>query len=317
MIANIRNCFGSYTIFVLATLLFAIHNTFITPKNTDQPILVIHCITPQIFVFSRPVLFMKKVFFISDFHFGIPGVESSKEREMLFLKWLKEYKALMSELYVVGDLFDFWFEYKNVVPKGGVRILAALADLQDSGIPVTFFSGNHDQWMFDYFEKELGINVHHDPIERNILSKKFLIGHGDGMGPGDQGYKFIKKIFRNSVSRFLFSIIPPGLGIRIAHFWSGRSRIKGIKENVFLGADTEWLIQYCETEIKKRKESKIDYFVFGHRHIPIHWKLSNGSYYINLGDWLKYHSFTCFDGEKMECLFYGQSGYSFIENDQE
>jgi len=260
---------------------------------------------------------MKKAFFISDFHFGIAGTESSKEREKLFLKWINEYKPQMSALYVVGDLFDFWFEYKMVVPKGGVRILAALAELQDSGIPVLFFSGNHDQWMFDYFENELGIPVYHDPIEKTILGKNFIIGHGDGLGPGDHGYKFIKKIFRNPFSRILFSIIPPGIGMRLAHFWSGRSRIKGVKENVFLGPDKEWLIQYCETEINKRKENKIDFFVFGHRHLPVQWKLSNGSYYINLGDWLRYHSFASFDGEKMECLFYGQSGYKFIGSDNE
>lgn len=260
---------------------------------------------------------MKKAFFISDFHFGIAGAESSKEREMLFLMWINEYKHQMSSLYVVGDLFDFWFEYKMVVPKGGVRILAALADLQDGGIPVLFFSGNHDQWMFDYFEKELGIPVCHDPIEKTILGKNFMIGHGDGLGPGDHGYKFIKKIFRNPLSRILFSFIPPGIGMRLAHFWSGRSRIKGVKENVFLGADKEWLIQYCESEINKRKENKIDFFVFGHRHLPVQWKLSNGSYYINLGDWLRYHSFACFDGEKMECLFYGKSEYKFISNGNE
>ncbi len=259
---------------------------------------------------------MKKSYFCSDFHFGIDGQETSKAREVLFLQWLKEFAHDMDALYIVGDLFDFWFEYKNVVPKGGIRILATIAELKESGIPVYLFSGNHDQWMYDYFQQELGISIHHDPIQVMIHGKSVFIGHGDGLGPGDHGYKFIKKIFRHPLSRKLFSLIPPGIGIPLAKYWSGASRSKGIKMHEFLGESQEWLIQYCEHYIKSN-HTPIDYFIFGHRHIPIDWTLSQGNRYINLGDWLQYHSFATLSADGLKLSFYKnetQKSYSnFIE----
>ena len=258
---------------------------------------------------------MKKTFFCSDFHFGITGKESSKEREQLFLSWLNEIREEMDSLYLVGDLFDFWFEYKRVVPKGGIRVLAALAELNENGIPVHLFSGNHDQWMKHYFEEELGLSVYHDPIDVTIGSKKIRIGHGDGLGPGDHGYKFIKKVFRHPVSRALFALIPPGIGIPMARYWSGESRSKGVKENKFMGPEKEWLIQYCEDQVSHHG-SEIDYFIFGHRHLPIEWQLSNGSHYINLGDWLVYHSYAVLDQGRLELKFFKSSLEKVYSNHQ-
>lgn len=262
----------------------------------------------------RPEYLMKKAYFISDFHFGINGMHTSVEREKNFLRWIREYQNDMLELYLVGDLFDFWYEYKYVVPKGGVRVLAALAKLKESGIPVFFFTGNHDQWMNDYFEKELDIPVYHDPILKNILGTNFMVGHGDGLGPGDLGYKFIKKIFRNKLSRIFFSALHPGIGIPLASYWSGLSRKKGVKENVFLGESKEWLIQYCQEYIRQHKDHP-SYFIFGHRHVPIHWRLMDGSSYINLGDWLRYQSYVTFDGQRIETAFFeNTNNFTFHSN---
>ncbi|MBK7607092.1 MAG: UDP-2,3-diacylglucosamine diphosphatase [Saprospiraceae bacterium] len=244
---------------------------------------------------------LKKTFFCSDFHFGIPAKESTKDRENLLLKWLEESAPDMDALYVLGDLFDFWFEYRQVVPKGVIRVLAALSRIQDQDIPVHLFTGNHDQWMFGYIHEELGISLYHDPIKVNKYGKNLVLGHGDGLGPGDHGYKFIKKVFRSPISRQLFGLIPPGIGIPLAKYWSGASRIKGVKENKFLGPEQEWLIQYCEAQIKV---DPVDYFIFGHRHLPIDWKLSNGARYINLGDWLQYHSFATLDQDGFKYQFY-------------
>lgn len=247
-----------------------------------------------------------KIFFCSDFHLGLDAVQPSKLREKLILEWLDSNEAEMEALFIVGDIFDFWFEYRQVVPKGGIRILAAFAALQDKGIPVHIFTGNHDQWMFGYIEEELGIKVYHDPIELTLQNKKMMIGHGDGLGPGDHGYKFIKKVFRHPVSRKLFGLIPPGLGIPLARYWSGASRKKGSLENKFMGEKQEWLIQYAQEQVKSHPRV-IDYFIFGHRHLPIDWKLADGSRYINLGDWLKYHSFAVLENGILKLEFYKSS----------
>lgn len=254
-----------------------------------------------------------KIFFCSDFHLGLNALETSRQREKLILEWLEWIAPSAEAIYIVGDIFDFWFEYNHVVPKGSVRIMAALADLKDKGIPIQVFTGNHDQWMFGYFQDELGIPVYHDPIRIEHQGKKIMVGHGDGIGPGDRGYKFIKKIFRNPVSRILFGFIPPGLGIPLARSWSGASRRKGKQDNKFMGIQNEWLIQFCDTESKAHPNA-VDYFIFGHRHLPIDWKLTDGSRYINLGDWLKYHSYAVLEGGELKLLFYNSDTSSIHTN---
>ncbi len=244
----------------------------------------------------------KHIYFLSDFHLGAPTHAASIEREKKIVQFLDEIKSTAKEIFIVGDLFDFWFEYKKVVPKGFVRILGKLAALTDSGIAVHFFVGNHDMWMKDYFKTELNIPVYFEPQEFTINNKLFLIGHGDGLGPGDKGYKFIKKVFRNKISQWLFGILPPQVGIGLADYFSRKSRANtGTSNEIFLGENREWLIHFCKEELQKKH---YDYFVFGHRHLPINFNLSPSSLYINLGDWITYYSYAIFDGEKLELKYY-------------
>ena len=243
-----------------------------------------------------------KTYFLSDFHLGAPNAAASLVREKKIVAFLDEIKIEAAQIFIVGDLFDFWYEYKKVVPKGYVRILGKLAELTDAGIAVHFFVGNHDMWMKDYFEKELNIPVYFDPKEFTINNKQFLIGHGDGLGPNDKGYKVIKKVFRNKICQWLFGILPPRVGIGIADFFSRKSRAKtGSTNEIFLGEEKEWLVIYCKEVLQKQH---YDYFVFGHRHLPLDIKLNENSKYINLGDWIKYFTYAVFDGENTTLEYY-------------
>jgi UDP-2,3-diacylglucosamine hydrolase len=244
----------------------------------------------------------KKIYFLSDFHLGAPNAAASLEREKKIIRFLDEIKNNAVEIFIVGDLFDFWYEYKKVVPKGYVRILGKLSEITDTGIAVHFFVGNHDMWMKDYFQKELNIPVYFEPKEFTFSNKKFLIGHGDGLGPGDRGYKFIKKIFRNRFCQWLFGLLPPYMGMGLANYFSRKSRAQtGTTEEKFLGEDKEWLIIYCKEVLQKQH---YDYFIFGHRHLPINFKLNETSVYVNLGDWIKYNSYAVFDGTNLELKYY-------------
>jgi UDP-2,3-diacylglucosamine hydrolase len=245
----------------------------------------------------------KKVYFLSDFHLGAPNHEASLAREKKIVSFLQKISVDAAEIFIVGDLFDFWFEYRSVVPKGYVRILGKMAELTDRGIPIHFFTGNHDMWMSGYFEKELNIPVYHEPQVFSYNNKSFYVGHGDGLGPGDHGYKFIKKIFRNPVCKFLFGLIPPHLGTGIASYLSRTSRsATGNSDEIFMGEDGEWLISYCKEMLTK---VKYDYFIFGHRHLPIDFDLGSESRYVNLGDWLKYDSYAEFDGNDLYLKYLG------------
>ena len=244
----------------------------------------------------------KKIYFLSDFHLGAPDAIISLQREKRIVQFLDEIKDSASQIFIVGDLFDFWFEYKTVVPKGYVRILGKLAELTDAGIVVHFFVGNHDMWMIDYFQKELNIPVYYNPVEFEFNGKKFLVGHGDGQGPGDHKYKFLKKIFRNQICQWLFGILPPVIGLGTANYFSRKSRkATGQKEGKFFGEDKEWLIIYCKERLLKEP---FDYFIFGHRHLPIDFKFNGGGRYINLGDWILYDSYAVFDGESIELKYH-------------
>jgi len=244
----------------------------------------------------------KKIYFISDFHLGAPNAEVSLVREKKIVQFLDEIKNDAEQIFIVGDLFDFWYEYKKVVPRGFVRILGKLAELTDSGIIIHFFVGNHDMWMNDYFQKELNIPVYFEPKIFLLNNKRFLIGHGDGLGPGDSGYKFIKKIFRNKICQTLFGLLPPYIGMGIAHYFSNKSRSREDSNiEVFLGEENEWLITYSKEILQKEH---FDYFIFGHRHLPIDFKLNDNSRYINLGEWINYNSYAVFDGSSLELKYY-------------
>jgi UDP-2,3-diacylglucosamine hydrolase len=238
----------------------------------------------------------KKIYFLSDLHLGAPDRVRSLERERKVVRFLSEAQKDAAALFIVGDLFDFWFEYRKVVPKGFVRILGKLAEISDSGIPVHFFVGNHDMWMNGYFESELDIPVYQEPRFFHINGKKFLVGHGDGLGPGDHGYKMLRRIFRNPACRAVFGILPPVFGIGLAEYSSRRSRASAGEEDRFLGEEKEWLVVHCR-EVLEREH--VDYFVFGHRHLPIDMEVGPGSRYINLGDWIRYDTYAVYDGETM------------------
>lgn len=239
----------------------------------------------------------KKIYFASDQHLGAPTAEASFPREQKFVAWLDTVKQDAEAIFLLGDLFDFWFEYKTVVPKGFVRVLGKLAEIRDSGIPIYFFVGNHDLWMHDYFEKELNIPVYHDNQTFTFHGKSFLIGHGDGKGPGDKGYKRMKKVFTHPVSKWVYRWLHPDLGVKLAQYLSVKNKlISGEADVKFLGEDNEWLVQYCK---RKLQTQHYDYFVFGHRHLPMTITLNEQSTYINLGDWIGYFTYGVFDGAQM------------------
>jgi UDP-2,3-diacylglucosamine hydrolase len=243
----------------------------------------------------------KKIYFLSDFHLGIPDRQKSLEREKLIVRFLEEIRQDAEEIFLVGDMFDFWYEYRTVVPKGHIRLLGKLAELTDSNIPIHFFVGNHDMWMKDYFRTELNIPVYFEPAEFERQGRTLLVGHGDGLGPGDHGYKRLKKVFRHPVSKFLFGIFPPVMGMGLANYLSRRSRAATMNEQVFLGEENEWLITYSKGVLNQKN---IDFFVFGHRHLPIDFRLSGSSRYINLGDWIHYFTYGVLENGQMTLRSY-------------
>jgi len=244
----------------------------------------------------------ERIHFASDLHLGSPDLKSSKERELRFISWLNDVsigqgiaaEGPATEIHLLGDLFDFWFEYKNVVPKGGLRLLAAIAKIVDSGIPVHYHVGNHDLWTFGYLESELGVIIHRDPIVKEFDGLKCLIGHGDGLGPGERVYKLYKKLYTNRVCQFLFRWIHPDVGISLANYFSGSSRKSGGKSGgKFSTASEEYLYQHSKEVWKK--DPSINCFIFGHRHLPLDLELKDdttnrSARYINIGDWVSHFS---------------------------
>ncbi len=240
----------------------------------------------------------KKIYFASDQHLGIPNLENSHIREKKFVLWLDQVKNDAEAIFLLGDLFDFWFEYKKVVPKGFVRVLGKLAEIRDSGTPIYYFVGNHDLWMRDYFETELNIPVYYQPKEYTFNNKTFLIGHGDGLGPGDKGYKRMKKVFTNPFSKWLYRWLHPDIGVGLAQYLSTKNKLISGEEDIkFLGEDNEWLVQYA----KRKLETKhYEYFLFGHRHLPMEIEVGENSKYINIGDWITHFTYAVFDGKDLE-----------------
>ncbi len=235
----------------------------------------------------------QKVYFSSDNHLGAPNYSESLIREKIFVSWLEKIKSDAQAIFLLGDLFDFWFEYYHSIPKGFTRVLGKLSELCDSGIKIYFFVGNHDFWTLDYFTKEIGMEVLKKPTEFKINDKLFFIGHGDGLGPGDLKYKFLKRIFRNPLFIFLFRINYPWIGIPIGNFFSRNNKTLSGKQAKFISKDKEMLYLFCK---KKLTKTFYDFFVFGHRHIPLKLDLDNGSYYYNTGDWITHYSYLVFDG---------------------
>ncbi len=239
----------------------------------------------------------EKIYFASDFHLGIPNAQKSRERELKIIRWLDECKKDAHAIFLVGDLFDFWFEYKTTIPKGFSRFQGKLAEIADSGIQLHIFSGNHDLWMFGYFEEEFNAHVYSEPIELDINGTTVHVGHGDGLGPGDEGYKFLKKIFTNNFFQGAFHWLHPNVGIGLANYWSSKSRAQANNtEQIFLG-DNEWLWTYAK---KLEEEEHRDYYIFGHRHLPLNLEVGNNSKYINLGEWLNSYTFAEYSNGQIE-----------------
>jgi UDP-2,3-diacylglucosamine hydrolase len=237
----------------------------------------------------------KKIYFASDFHLGVPDHASSLAREKKIVRWLESVRQDAHTIYLLGDIFDFWFEYKHTIPKGYIRLQGKLAELRDAGIPIVFFTGNHDMWMFDYFTKELDIPIYRDPQVLKVGDQKLLIGHGDGLGPGDKTYKVIKKFFNSRICQWLFARIHPNLGIGIANLWSRESRISNMKrEEKYEGKEGEFLWVYCT---EREQQEHFDYYIFGHRHLVLDLPIGDKSRYINLGEWVHQSSYGVYDGK--------------------
>ncbi|GAA4303981.1 UDP-2,3-diacylglucosamine diphosphatase [Nibribacter koreensis] len=243
----------------------------------------------------------KKIYFASDFHLGVPTPEKSLAREKKIVRWLDQVKQDAHAIYLLGDIFDFWFEYRHAIPRGFIRLQGKLAEIADSGIPIYLFTGNHDMWMFDYFPKELNIPIIRKPISTKIGQHTFFIGHGDGLGPKDHTYKVLKRIFANRVSQWLFARIHPNMGIGLANYWSRKSRLQNtVHDEVFLG-DDEWLVHYCN-RVEQRQHH--DFYVFGHRHLPLDLPIGEHSRYLNLGEWVNFCSYAVYDGEQLSLLYF-------------
>ena len=242
-----------------------------------------------------------KIYFASDFHLGAGGYASTREREDRLVRWLDLVKTDAAEVFLMGDVFDFWFEYKTVVPKGYVRFLGKLAELTDAGILLYLFRGNHDMWMFDYFEREFGATIVTNEMKIERGGKKFYLHHGDGLGPGDAMYKILKKIFRSQLCQWLFARIHPNLGVGIANYWSRHSRIAGENNSKRKDEEKEWLVVYSRELLAT---DFYDYLIFGHRHFPLDIRLNEQSRYINLGEWVNYNSYAVFDGKALTMHYF-------------
>ena len=214
-------------------------------------------------------------------------MKESHKREKTIIKWLSEIEKDAKAIYLLGDIFDFWFEYRKVVPKGFVRLLGKLASITDKGIKIHFFLGNHDLWVKDYLEKEVGICIHHQPKIIDEQGKKIFVGHGDGLGDGDYFYKFLRKIFTSKTCQWIFSCLHPNLALSIAHTFSNRSKRK--KQKIFTSKENEILFNFCK---KQQKIKPSNYYIFGHRHIPLDLKIDNSASYINIGDWLTHKTYA-------------------------
>jgi UDP-2,3-diacylglucosamine hydrolase len=243
----------------------------------------------------------KKIYFISDVHLGAPALNDNAEREKLFAQWLTEVRNDAAAIFLMGDIFDFWFEYKKVVPRGFTRVLGKLAEITDEGIPVHFFTGNHDIWVFDYLPKETGMIIHRENFETEIAGKKFYLAHGDGLDETDKGYLLLKKIFTSPLLQWLFARIHPNFAFGLAHRWSKNSRLSKKISGPEFNAEEEGMYRFA---MRMLEEKPVDYFVFGHRHRMADLTMKNESRFILLGDWIKTFSYGVFDGEKFDLKKY-------------
>lgn len=236
------------------------------------------------------------IYFISDAHLGSRLVKNPREHEMHLVNWLDKVKTDAEAIYMLGDMFDFWFEYKTVMPKGYARFLGKMAELTDSGIEIHFFTGNHDIWTFGYLENEIGLIVHRKPEVIELKGKKFYLAHGDGLFTEKKGFNIIRKIFHSPACQKLFQLVPPRIGQNFGYAWSKSNREKILHiENKYQGEDKEHLVIFAK---KYSATHEVDFMIFGHRHIELDLELKNKSRVIILGDFIGIYSYGVFDGER-------------------
>jgi len=250
---------------------------------------------PHLKSISTHLMTRDKIYFLSDVHLGFPDFEKSLIRERKLLSLLDSIKENASSVFLLGDVFEFWFEWKRCVPRGHTRFLAKLAELNDLGIKIYFFTGNHDIWIFDYLQQETGVEIVRKEMKITLGNKKFLLAHGDGLGPFDKKFKMMKKLFTNRFAQKCFSLVHPNFAIGLAHFFSNESRY-ALKDRTFKGNDNEWLVKYAKQVLLTEH---FDYFIFGHRHLLLDIELTPESRYINLGDWISFFSYAVFEENQM------------------
>jgi UDP-2,3-diacylglucosamine hydrolase len=248
----------------------------------------------------------RKTYFASDIHLGSEIFESPKETEKRFVRWLDSIREEVDALYLLGDIFDFWFEYKKVVPRGFTRFLGKIAELSDRGVEIHFFTGNHDIWVFDYLPQETGVIVHKEPLITEMNGKTFYLAHGDGLGDDSRSFRIIRSIFHNRICQILFACFPPRLGIGFAHWWAKHNRKRDIAHPApYFGEDKEHLVLFAKKQILKYPD--IDYFIFGHRHILLDLMLNRKTRMMIIGDWMQYFSYAVFDGEELTLCQYADN----------
>jgi UDP-2,3-diacylglucosamine hydrolase len=239
-----------------------------------------------------------KIYFVSDMHLGSSVFEDPVISEKRFVRWLDSIKENAGVLYLLGDIFDFWFEYKYAAPKGFVRFLGKIAEMHDNGTEIHFFTGNHDIWVYDYLPKETGVIVHKEPLVTKISGKIFYMAHGDGLGDNSPSFKLLRWIFHNRICQLLFRMLHPDWGLWFAHAWARHSRKKDLTNPApYFGEDKEHLVLYAKEYVRNHPET--DYLIFGHRHILLDLMLNKQSRMMIIGDWLQYFSYAVFDGEEL------------------
>ena len=242
---------------------------------------------------------MKPIYFISDAHLGSWAIEHGRMQERRLVRFLDSIKEKAAAVYLLGDMFDFWFEYRYAVPKGYTRFLGKLSELTDMGVEVHYFIGNHDIWTFGYLEKECGVILHKKPITTEIYGKIFFLAHGDGLGDPNPKFRFIKSVFHSPLCQRAFASLHPRWGIWFGQTWAKHSRLKrqGGEEPPYMGDDKEYLVLYTKRYIQYH--SNVDYFIYGHRHIEVDLQLTRKARLLVLGDWITQFSYVVFDGEHL------------------
>lgn len=248
-----------------------------------------------------------RIYFASDLHLGMHPLEESRVRERYFIEWLEEIRQDAKELWLLGDIFDYWFEYSKVVPRGFTRFLGTLASLADQGVEIHIFPGNHDVWLFDYLPDEIGLTIHQTTMIKTWGKCRFMLGHGDGLLKSDRSYRLLQAIFKSKILQWFYARIHPNGSSSFAQWWSRKSRIKTGAYVPFLGPEKEHQVIYAKKILEKQPD--IDYFIFGHRHVPFQIQISPSSQVVCLGDWIQNFTYAVFDGEELHLKkFYEDRG---------